>query len=68
MKLKSADTELILTDRELATIQEVIDTLRKCQMGFTVIDSETIAGFDKDDYDLMIKCLDAIFRRARRER
>lgn len=68
MDLKSATIELILTDKEFATIQETIDIIRNVKMGFAFIDTFTIAGFDKDDYDLMIRCLDSLYRRARRER
>lgn len=68
MKVKVNDVELILTDEELTNLSAVIDTIKKIKMGFTVIDMETIAGYDIEDYKEVCTFLDNVFRRARRER
>ena len=68
MNLKTNDTQLLLTDQELMTLTETIDTLKKIRQGFTVVAADTIAGFDKDDYTQMIKVLDELFRRAARDK
>lgn len=68
MKIISTDAELILTGEELSSIQAAHDVLTRIKHGFNVIDTETIAGFDKDDYANVATFLDDVFRRSHLER
>lgn len=68
MKIVTTDVALVLTDRELAALQETWDTLRRIKAGFHVIDTDTVAGYDYDQYEEAATFIDNIFRRAHRER
>lgn len=68
MKFKKTDVALILTDQELAALQETWDTFRRIEAGFGVINTETVAGYTYEQYEEAAIFIDNVFRRAHRER
>ena len=68
MKIKTTDVELVLKEDELASLQAAWDVLRRIRGAFHVIDADTVAGYDYDQYLEAATFIDNVFRRARCER